>query len=300
MSVIKFSFQNILCCFSLLVLLAACAPTGRYQQHKDSVPSRTPSEAELKDAIPRAEALSRGGNKHYTVRGKNYLVLPNAIKFKEKGIASFYGEKFHGHLTSNGEIYNMYAMTAAHKNLPLPTYVKVKNLENNRTTIVRVNDRGPFHPGRIIDLSYSAAYKLGITGTAQVEIEAITDFTPPVEDPNPAVVITTPITPVTPLSTTPQPAEFTEPTPVQAQAQANKAIKQPYIQVFATQNPTMAKSLIASLTHKYKTPVISQPSNGLYRIIMGPFKNPSERFLMLQQLKGAGYENAFGKEMFQP
>jgi rare lipoprotein A len=94
------------------------------------------------------------------------------------GIASWYGKKFHGHLTSNGEIYNMYGMSAAHKNLPLPTYLKVTNLANSKSVIVRVNDRGPFHQNRIIDLSYSAAYKLDMlkTGTAKVKISAITEF----------------------------------------------------------------------------------------------------------------------------
>ncbi|HAH03554.1 MAG TPA: septal ring lytic transglycosylase RlpA, partial [Vibrio sp.] len=96
--------------------------------------------------------------------------------FTEKGKASWYGKKFHGHLTSNGEIYDMYSMSAAHKTLPIPSYVKVTNTDNNKTTIVRINDRGPFHEGRIIDLSYAAAYKLDVlrTGTANVEIEVIT------------------------------------------------------------------------------------------------------------------------------
>ena len=151
---------------------------GRYQQKHDSIPTRLPSSHELEDAIPRAEPPSRGGNKNYQVRGKNYQVLASAKGFEQTGTASWYGKKFHGHLTSNGEIYNMYGMSAAHKNLPLPTYVKVTNTANNKSVIVRVNDRGPFHQNRVIDLSYSAAFKLDMlkTGTAQVRIQAITEF----------------------------------------------------------------------------------------------------------------------------
>ncbi len=113
--------------------------------------------------------------KTITFVAKTISVLKSANNFKQTGIASWYGKKFHGHLTSNGEIYDMYSMTAAHKNLPLPTYVKVTNHLNKKSVIVRVNDRGPFHENRIIDLSYSAAFKLDMLkkGTAIVTIEAI-------------------------------------------------------------------------------------------------------------------------------
>ena len=109
------------------------------------------------------------------MHGKRYFVLDSAVGFKQRGIASWYGPKFHGRKTSNGEIYNMYEMTAAHKTLPIPVLVHVKNLDNGRTAVVRVNDRGPFIEGRIIDLSYAAAKKLGVDGpgTARVEIAVI-------------------------------------------------------------------------------------------------------------------------------
>src|SRR5690606_6096907 len=111
----------------------------------------------------------------YEVFGKRYYVMKDARGYVERGIASWYGEKFHGRRTSSGETYDMYAMTAAHKTLPLPTYVEVTNLQNGRRVVVRVNDRGPFHENRIIDLSYTAAAKLGIIGpgTALVEVRAI-------------------------------------------------------------------------------------------------------------------------------
>ena len=146
---------------------------------EDGPPIGGPSRAELMrlpDALPVAEPRSEYGNPHaYVVHGKMYRTLPTSRGFVERGIASWYGRKFHKRLTSTREPYDMFAMTAAHKSLPLPTYVRVTHLENGRSAVVRVNDRGPFHPGRIIDLSYAAAVKLGIAdpGSAPVEIRAI-------------------------------------------------------------------------------------------------------------------------------
>ncbi|WP_261843868.1 septal ring lytic transglycosylase RlpA family protein [Aliamphritea ceti] len=171
----------------LLVLLAGCSflpgggggsdGGGRYSIKQDRPPDETDVDvSKIPNAVPRVEAKSRGGNKsRYEVFGKTYYVLPSSAGYKERGEASWYGKKFHGHKTSNGEIYDMFAMTAAHKSLPLPTYVQVTNLKNNRKIIVRVNDRGPFHQGRIIDLSFVAAKKLDMLGggVTQVEVEAI-------------------------------------------------------------------------------------------------------------------------------
>lgn len=131
---------------------------------------------EIEDAIPRDENYSKYGNPDsYEVFGERYYVKQSNEGFTEKGIASWYGSKFHGQRTSSGETYNMYAMTAAHKSLRLPVYVEVTNLNNGRKAIVRVNDRGPFHDDRIIDLSYAAARKLGVTasGTAPVSIRVV-------------------------------------------------------------------------------------------------------------------------------
>ncbi len=162
--------------FILLLLLASCATDG---------PPRTGSVIPRKlppDPVPREEARSRHGNgPFYEVLGKNYRVMKTSYGYKERGVASWYGKKFHGRRTSNQERYDMYAMTAAHKSLPLPTYVRVKNLRNNKSVIVRVNDRGPFVHNRIIDLSYSAARKLDMirTGTSLVEVTAISFDRPP-------------------------------------------------------------------------------------------------------------------------
>ena len=128
------------------------------------------------DAVPVEEPRSRYGNpEEYEVLGQTYRVLDSSEGYVAEGLASWYGEEFHGRRTSSGEPYDMYLMTAAHRTLPIPTYVEVTNLENGRVAVVRVNDRGPFHPDRIIDLSYVAARKLDIVGpgTARVRVRAM-------------------------------------------------------------------------------------------------------------------------------
>lgn len=172
------------------ILLSACSPSptkppeapkppfnendGRYQHDKDFGPKNDIDLSHVPDAVPRHEVRTRAGNKNpYTVLGKTYHLIEDETSYKERGYASWYGYKFNGHRTSNGEIYDMYAMSAAHKTLPIPSYVKVTNLDNGKSVVVRVNDRGPFHAGRIIDLSYAAAQRIGIhrAGTGRVEVE---------------------------------------------------------------------------------------------------------------------------------
>ncbi|TWI14398.1 septal ring lytic transglycosylase RlpA family protein [Aerolutibacter ruishenii] len=149
--------------------------------YKPGVADTTPDHVPDVDAIPEPDVVdeprSRAGNRStYTVLGKQYRVLEEAGGYVEEGTASYYGQKFHGRRTSNLEVYDMYAFTAAHKSLPLPSFARVTNLDNGKSVVVRVNDRGPFHAGRIIDLSYAAAVKLGITqrGTGRVEVRALT------------------------------------------------------------------------------------------------------------------------------
>ncbi len=149
-----------------------------YTRQQDSHPHQKdiPNLALVKEPLPKHEPKSRYGNPDkYTVLNKTYNVLQSSNGYKESGYASWYGTKFHGFRTSSGEIYDMYEMTAAHKTLPLPTYAKVTNLSNNRSIIVKINDRGPFHANRIVDLSYAAADKLGILGhgVGKVEVVAI-------------------------------------------------------------------------------------------------------------------------------
>jgi rare lipoprotein A len=173
---IRLSIRPVLSTLVLLLMLTAC--TGGV---RDSAPANyTKQWDEIPDAVPVAVKTSKYGNPdNYTVMGKTYYVKDSSDGFKQKGIASWYGSKFHGRRTSSGEEYSMYSMTAAHKTLPIPVYVEVTNIDNGRTAIVRVNDRGPFHEGRIIDLSYAAATKLGVaqTGTANVKIRVVTPET---------------------------------------------------------------------------------------------------------------------------
>lgn len=161
-----------------IFILAACVKDSRVvDDGKDGAPNHIPVDImAVPDAVPQYEKRTRAGNPvKYKVFGKQYKVLSDSIGYKKTGMASWYGSKFHGNKTANGEIYNMYAMTAAHKTLPIPSYARVTHLKNQRSVVVRINDRGPFHGNRIIDLSYTAAVKLGIqkTGTGLVEVTAV-------------------------------------------------------------------------------------------------------------------------------
>jgi rare lipoprotein A len=183
----------------LLIALAlngcSSGPSERVDHDRDGYPERPPRDVlATPDAVPKAEPRSRYGNPaNYVVFGKRYDVMPTSDGYVERGIASWYGTKFHGRRTSSGEAYDMYAMTAAHKSLPLPTYARVTNLRNGRSVVVKINDRGPFVGNRIIDLSYTAAAKLGILadGTGLVEVRALNPRRPDTT-PAPVMVQTTP------------------------------------------------------------------------------------------------------------
>ena len=157
-------------------ILSSCSRLDKVITPGDAAPDKEIDVSVIPNAKPKNEPKSRYGNpKSYVVFGKRYYVMNSSKGYVEKGIASWYGTKFHGRRTSSGETYDMYAMTAAHKTLPLPTYAEVTNLNNGRSIIVKINDRGPFHENRIIDLSYTAAIKLDIVkkGTGLVEVKAI-------------------------------------------------------------------------------------------------------------------------------
>ncbi|MDZ7840366.1 MAG: septal ring lytic transglycosylase RlpA family protein [Gammaproteobacteria bacterium] len=161
---------------AVVMIVAGCASRGGYYKD-DGPPARPPMDIQsIPDATPRDEPLSRTGNDPYVALGQRYSPMRSVDAYKERGTASWYGKKFHGKRTSSGEPYDMYKMTAAHRTLPLPSYVRVTNLKNGESIIVRVNDRGPFLHDRLIDLSYAAAYKLGIVGrgTGRVEVEVVT------------------------------------------------------------------------------------------------------------------------------
>lgn len=165
----------------------------RYNRAQDGGPAAPEIDvSQLIEPVPKQEPRARYGNKSpYSVLGKTYSVMPDARGFNERGIASWYGNKFHGYMTSSLEPYDMYQFSAAHKSLPLPSYVRVTNLDNGKSVVVRVNDRGPFHESRVIDLSYAAAVRIGVwpKGTGLVEVQVL-DASHPQKEPPVASVVT--------------------------------------------------------------------------------------------------------------
>ena len=156
--------------------LAGCATQGHGYYKSDGPGGKPPVDLDrIADATPRAEPLNSGANTPYTALGHRYVPYTSLQAYRARGVATWYGRKFQGKKTASGERYDMYAMTAAHTVLPIPSYARVTNLANGRSVVVRINDRGPFHADRLIDLSYAAAYKLGYAnaGSAKVEVEAI-------------------------------------------------------------------------------------------------------------------------------
>lgn len=237
---------------------------GRYQQEHDSKPARLPTLLEMTDPTPKAERLSRGGNNPYNIFGIDYLPLAQLTEYEEIGIASWYGTKFHGHLTSNGEVYNMFAMTAAHKTLPLPSYVRVTNLDTQQSAIVRVNDRGPFHQDRVIDLSYSAAYKIGMLqrGTARVKLELLK---------SPAMLAQQ-------NPTTPSPVSLA---------------RQCYVQLLASSDHKRATTLQQQVAKQWSVPTEIRQGNGLYRLLVGPTSDPQLAQTWLTRFRADKFPEAF-------
>ncbi len=238
------------------MMLAAC--TG-------SVPIPDGSWDDAPDAVPKVEPKSKFGNPpFYIVAGRRYDVLASSRGFVERGIASWYGPKFHGRRASSGEIYDMYAMTAAHPSLPLPTYVQVTNLENGRKAIVRVNDRGPFHDGRVIDLSYAAARKLGVLerGTAMVEVRAL------------------------------EPGRSADQTSAPDEEVAVAVAPSLYVQVGAFSELSNAEQLRAQLLLRQVEDIRIQSgadaSSPVYRVRIGPLSSVDAADLAAQRLKALG------------
>ncbi len=160
------------------LVLGGCGATsnpGGY--YKDDGPhERPPANLDrVADAVPRSEPLHKFANRPYKALGKQYVPMTSLQPFRQRGLASWYGKRYHGQKTSSGEVYDMYQMTAAHPTLPIPSYARVTSTKNGRSVVVRINDRGPFRSGRVIDLSYVAAHKLGYiqAGEAMVEVESI-------------------------------------------------------------------------------------------------------------------------------
>ena len=259
---------------TLLLCLAACVspPPDSSPGIKDSAPTVHFDPSRVKPAIPKQEPRSRYGNHSpYTVFGKKYHVLKSARRYKETGMASWYGTKFHGRKTSSGEPYDMFKMTAAHKSLPLPSYVKVTNLENQREIIVRVNDRGPFHKGRIIDLSYAAAHLLGIanTGTGKVEVEILVEAG--------------------------KQSQKKQPKP---NAEKNKRL---YVQVGAYSKlhvaQTVQEKVLTMTQHPISIRRIEQPQQVLHRVLIGPLRNRKQGDTLVLTLRQQKMGNAIVKQL---
>lgn len=268
-----------------LLVLAACGSN----RVKDGPPRAggTPPGQLPGDAVPRPEERSRYGNGPvYEVLGKRYTVMPSANGYKERGVASWYGDKFHGNLTSNREVYDMHAMTAAHKTLPLPTYVRVRNLSNGKSVIVRVNDRGPFVHNRIIDLSYSAAQKLDMvgSGTSLVEVEAIT-FSD-----QPGMRSTARSAAPATTETAPAAARPTAPLP-----EASAAVAHVFAQVGAFGSRDNAARRLALLQSGGigSAFILEDLSSGttLYRVRMGPIYNVEQYDTLVAELARLGIDD---------
>ncbi len=231
----------------------------------------------IADAIPRAEAPLARANRPYSTLGTSYTPMTSYVPYKQSGIASWYGKRYHGQKTSSGEVYDMYGMTGAHTTLPLPSYVRVTNPENGRSVIVRINDRGPFHSDRLIDLSYAAAYKLRLLekGSGKVEVEAI--------DTRPATLVAAAKAPE--VSATPAPAApiaeavTAAPTPITVEQTSGS-----YVQVGAFKYSGNADRLCEKLQQQNMTQngdtgsvnVASWYNAGIYRVRLGPYTSRAD------------------------
>ncbi|WP_319781935.1 septal ring lytic transglycosylase RlpA family protein [Oceanisphaera sp. IT1-181] len=288
---------------------------GRYSLRQDVPPEDAPKLDHVKDAVPRYEPYTRGGNKNYNVWGQDYEVWQDVQNYRDEGLASWYGAKFHGFNTSNGEVYDMYTMTAAHKNLPLPSFVRVTNKENGKQVVVRVNDRGPFHEGRVIDLSYAAAYKLGMlaTGTASVKVELI-KMAPNGKEVRLAqngsgnVLNGRPVSGNQLYGTKAEGTSIakTAPTQVKSQVASSKpvvstqVVQAPqagsatakHIQLMATRSPDKAKELAAKLSKEYGFPARVERQSEWYRLQMGPIPGNKTQ-ATLSKLVAQGYAQAY-------
>ena len=249
-------------------------PGGYY---KDDGPGANPPANldTIPDAVPRLEPLNRFANRPYSVFGVDYVPATSLRPYRERGLASWYGRKFHNQKTSTGEVYDMYAMTAAHPTLPLPSYARVTNLANGRSVVVRVNDRGPFHPGRVIDLSYAAAYRIGIAqrGSGEVEVESALPSDAPV---------TAAAVPLPPVAAS------------EAAAAAPMAVGQEVggyvVQLGAFANNVNAQAFlthVANQTGALGVEARVHEGGGLYRVVVGPYPTRDDARRSAERLRDA-------------
>jgi rare lipoprotein A len=293
------------------LLLAACsstpqrkaesgvpaAPAGGGYLAGDGPGADAPANLDdIPDAVPKNEPLNRYANVSYKALGKIYTPLTSTGTFKQRGIASWYGKKFHGQRTSSGEVYDMYAMTAAHPTLPIPSYARVTNLANQKSVVVRVNDRGPFLHDRVIDLSYAAAHKLGIIGdgSAEVEVESLrananintiaasTVQSQPLENSAPGYAVS-----ASPVIASPVATSSAKSSPV-AIASAESSDTSVYLQLGAFKSQEAAEGFLGKmrteLSDTGKQFKLSS-KDGLVRVHIGPYANQSEARLSADSME---------------
>jgi len=261
------------------------APSAKY--YKDDGPGDgTPANLDaLPDAVPRVEPLHRFANRPYTVFGREYVPATSLRPYRERGVASWYGRKFHGEKTSNGETYDMYAMTAAHPTLPLPSYARITNLATGKSVVVRVNDRGPFLHDRVIDLSFAAATKLGIAqkGSGEVEVEAII----PNETAMLASAVPLPPVAAAPIAISP----VGTPTAEVAAAVPVASVDGGFVvQLGAFGNYANAQSFVARLANQIAQVGVEakvRQVNGLFRVYVGPYPGRDDARRMADRLRDA-------------
>ena len=259
---------------------APSAPTPSSRYYSDYCPpdALPPGLDAVPDAVPRAEALHRYANRPYVVMGREYVPATSLAPYREQGMASWYGRKFHGQRTSTGEVYDMFAMTAAHPTLPLPSYARVTSVATGRSVVVRVNDRGPFLHGRIVDLSYAAAHRLGIAqrGSGEVVVESVLPGGATVASVSPPLVAPVPV-----AAGVPDPAEA----PVQSAAggyvvQLGAFSSEPNAQNFLTHVQSRL-SPAADLAPRVRE------AGGLYRVYVGPYPSRDDARRTAERLAGA-------------
>jgi rare lipoprotein A len=272
----------------------ATSAGGGYYLNDGPGDNPPPNIDQIPDAVPKREPLQRGSMRPYTVMGQSYTPMTEVAPYKARGIASWYGRRYHGQRTSSGEIYDMYAMTAAHTILPIPSYARVTNLASGKSVVVRINDRGPFHSDRLIDLSYTAAHKIGVLGggKAMVEVEAIL---PDAGTPSAAAVaVARPAAPVTTaIPSAPPPAEVIAiPAPATATAREESApiIATPVVAVTTEQKGVFlqlgafgsqdnADNYLARLRTQVDWLASSlqvYAKDGLFRVHAGPYANATD------------------------
>ncbi len=288
---------------------AASVPRGG-GYYKDDGPGESPPTDldKLADAKPRIEPLHRFANNPYNVFGQEYVPMKTLAPFRQSGIASWYGKKFHGERTSSGEIYDMYGMTAAHPTLPIPSYVRVSNQQNGRSVIVRVNDRGPFHAARVIDLSFAAAFKLGyaISGSTTVQVELLqSDEIASLAakgsiKQDPVATLAAEVTPVSaaeqPATVQPEraaiPAErvagVVETPPAKTTPPASAATTGVYLQLGAFSSRENAESFRARVYREVgwlNDSIEILPRDGLFRLQLGPYRDREQAGGMAERLR---------------